>query len=92
MKRYLHLAVFRCDQCQGPVVAASVAVRENVISKETDRQEIGAICVACGYKQSQATEPDSPRHFPPTEWHDNGVELFKQKSAFVATLDHRLRD
>jgi hypothetical protein len=38
MKRqYLHLSVYRCDQCQGPVVTASLAVRENEISKETDK-------------------------------------------------------
>jgi hypothetical protein len=67
-KQYLHLSVFRCDNCQGPVVAASLGVRENEISKETDKQEIGAMCLACGHKQIGATQPGIARHFPPTEW------------------------
>jgi hypothetical protein len=35
-KQYLHLSVYSCDQCDGPVVTGSLAVRENEISKETD--------------------------------------------------------
>ena len=68
-KHYLHLAVYRCDQCQGPVVTGSLTARENEISKETEKQEIGAICLACGYRQSEATAPGVARHFPPAEWH-----------------------
>jgi RNase P subunit RPR2 len=70
MKRqFLHLSVFHCDECHGPVVTASLAVRENEISKETDKEEIGSMCLSCGHKQSRATEPGVMRHFPPTEWH-----------------------
>jgi DNA-directed RNA polymerase subunit RPC12/RpoP len=69
MKRqYLHLSVYRCDTCQGPVVTASLAVRENEISKETDKRELGARCLACGHQQIASTVPGVARHFPPTEW------------------------
>ena len=67
-KQYLHLSVYRCDQCQGPVVTGSLAVRENEISKETEKQEVGAICISCGYRQSKVTAPGVTRHFPQTEW------------------------
>src|SRR3954447_6221796 len=57
MKRhYLHLSVCRCDKCHGPVVTGSLAVRQNEISKETEKQEIGAICLSCGYRQNTAIE------------------------------------
>jgi hypothetical protein len=69
MKRqYLHLSAYACDKCAGPVVASSTAVRENEISKETDLREVGAICLSCGHRPGQATEPGLTRHFPPTPW------------------------
>ena len=67
-KRYLHLSAFSCDQCAGPVVAGSLAVRENAISKETDIRDVGAICLSCGHRQSKATEPGLTRNFPPMQW------------------------
>jgi hypothetical protein len=67
-KQYLHLSAYACDKCAGPVIAGSVAVRENEISKETDLQEVGAICLSCGHRQSKATEPGLTRNFPPTPW------------------------
>jgi hypothetical protein len=67
-QQYLHLSAYSCDKCAGPVIAGSVAVRENEISKETDIQEVGAICLSCGHRQSEATEPGLTRHFPPTRW------------------------
>jgi hypothetical protein len=72
-KHYLHLAVYRCDKCQGPVVTGSVAVRESEISKETEKQEIGAICLLCGYRQSKATEPAHARHLLPMDWPPEGA-------------------
>jgi hypothetical protein len=66
--KYLHLSAYACDQCAGPVVAGSTAVRENEISNETDVQDVGAICLSCGYRQSQATEPGLTRSFPPVRW------------------------
>jgi len=69
MKRhYLHLSVCRCDKCHGPVVTGSLAVRQNEISKETEKQEIGAICLSCGYRQNTATEGTQARHLMPMEW------------------------
>jgi hypothetical protein len=44
-KQYLHLSAYPCDVCKGPVVAGSLAVRENVISKETDIRQVEE--VAC---------------------------------------------
>jgi hypothetical protein len=37
-RQYLHLSAYSCDKCTGPVIAASLAVRENEISKETDNK------------------------------------------------------
>jgi hypothetical protein len=67
-KQYLHLSVYCCDSCAGPVVAGSTAVRENEISKETDIRQVGAICLTCGHRQSRATEPGLTHSFLPTQW------------------------
>ncbi|MGD0824724.1 MAG: hypothetical protein ABR908_09095 [Terriglobales bacterium] len=72
-KQYLHLSAYSCDQCAGPVVAGVIAVRENEISKETDVREVGAICLACGHRQSKATEPGFTRSFAPTRWESVNV-------------------
>ena len=69
MKRqYLHLSAYPCDTCAGPVIAGSLAVRENEISKETDIRSVGSICLSCGHRQSTATEPARVRHLLPMEW------------------------
>jgi hypothetical protein len=69
MKRqYLHLSAYSCDKCTGPVVAGSLAVRENEISKETDVRQVGSICLSCGHRQSKATEAGVTRDFPPVQW------------------------
>jgi len=67
-KQYLHLSVYSCDKCSGPVVAGSLAVRENEISKETDIKQVGAICLSCGHRQSEMTGLGIPQQFPPVEW------------------------
>ena len=67
-KQYLHLSAYSCDKCSGPVIAGSLAVRENEISKETDIRQVGAICLTCGHRQAQATELGVTRHFPPVPW------------------------
>ena len=89
MKRhYLHLSVYRCEKCQGPVVTGSVAVRQNEISKETEKKEIGAVCLSCGSRQSTATEGADARHLMPLEWAP--VESIKTSSlttAFVEALN-----
>ena len=67
-KQYLHLSAYKCDMCAGPVIAGSLAVRENEISKETDARQVGAICLSCGHRQNRATEPARPRHLLPIAW------------------------
>ncbi len=67
-KQYLHLSAYACDLCAGPVVAGSVAVRENEISRETDIRQVGAICLSCGHRQSGPTEPARVHHLLPIEW------------------------
>jgi hypothetical protein len=67
-KQYLHLSAYACDECNGPVIAGSVAVRENEISKETGITPVGAICLSCGHRQSGPTEPGRARHLSPIEW------------------------
>jgi len=67
-KQYLHLSVYPCDKCEGPVVSGSVAVRENEISRETGIREVGATCISCGHGQNQASESSFARNLPPIEW------------------------
>jgi hypothetical protein len=67
-KQYLHLSAYSCDQCHGPVVAGSLAVRESDISKETEIIQVGAICLSCGHRQSRNTDAGVTRNFPPVQW------------------------
>jgi len=67
-KQYLHLSAYDCDVCAGPVITGSVAVRENEISRETGIQEVGAICLSCGHRQSKPTGTARIRHLLPIEW------------------------
>ena len=39
-KQYLHLSAYPCDTCAGTVIAGSLAVRENAISKEADVRQV----------------------------------------------------
>jgi hypothetical protein len=71
-KQYLHLSVYPCDACAGPVVAGSTAVRENEISKETGIRQVGAICLSCGHRQDKATDPARVRHLLPIAWEGAG--------------------
>lgn len=68
-KHYLHLLAYPCETCGGPVISASISVGENEISKETDIKPVGAaICLSCGHRQSNPTEPALVRHLLPIEW------------------------
>jgi hypothetical protein len=67
-KHYLHLSAYSCDKCAGPVISGSTAVRENEISEETEIQRVGAVCLSCGHRQSEATSPGVTRGFPPVQW------------------------
>jgi hypothetical protein len=72
-RHYLHLSVYPCDLCAGPVVAGSTAVRENEIQRETNIQQVGAICLSCGHRQDKATAPACVRHLPPIAWEPASV-------------------
>jgi hypothetical protein len=67
-KQYLHLSAYFCDKCAGPVIAGSLGVRENEISKETEIRQVGAMCLSCGHRQSEAKEPAVARCLSPLEW------------------------
>jgi RNase P subunit RPR2 len=67
-KQYLRLSLYSCDNCQGPVVSGSLAVRENEISKETEIRQVGAVCLSCGNRQGAMTEPGIKRRFLPVSW------------------------
>ena len=72
-KQYLHLSAYPCDTCAGPVIAGSLGVRENEISKETDVRQVGSICLSCGHRQSSVTAPARVRHLLPMEWAPAGT-------------------
>jgi hypothetical protein len=87
-KHYLHLSVYRCDKCQGPVVKGSLSVRENEISKETEKLEIGAICVSCGHRQNAATGAARVRHLLPMDWPPaDSINASHLTTAFVGALN-----
>ena len=87
-KQYLHLSAFPCDACEGPVVAGSLGVRENEISKETDIRQVGAICLSCGHRQITATAPARVRHLPPMEWAPGEtIKASHLTTAFVEALN-----
>jgi hypothetical protein len=65
---YLHLRAFPCDICDGPVVTGSTAVCESDIQQETEITQVGAICLSCGRRQSEATAPERASDFPPVLW------------------------
>jgi hypothetical protein len=65
-KEYLHLSLYRCTNCKGPVVAASSGIREGDITRESEIKLLGAVCLSCGNRQLE--EPDNVRRFPPVQW------------------------
>ena len=86
-KQYLHLLAYPCDRCAGPIVAGSLAVRENEISKETDIRQTGAICLSCGHRPSNASEPARLVHFSPVEWGSVSlIEASHLRTAYVEAL------
>jgi hypothetical protein len=72
-KQYLHLSAYACDKCAVPVIAGSLAFRESEMSKETNIKQVGSVCLSCGNRQSQATEPEPARHLSPMEWHSESA-------------------
>jgi hypothetical protein len=77
-KQYLHLSAYTCDICSGPVIAGSLGVRENEISKESEISAVGAICISCGHRQDKATEPGRPRYFFPIEWENVSIKVVER--------------
>jgi hypothetical protein len=65
---YLHLSVFACEKCKGPVVVGSLGTRRDDISKETDIKEVGAVCIACGFRPGIMIEQPVEHRFRPVEW------------------------
>ena len=87
-KQYLHLSAYSCDECHGPVVSASLAVRENAISKETDIRQVGATCLSCGHRQPNPSGAVAVRHFPPMEWEPaDAIDLRNLTTASVEALN-----
>jgi hypothetical protein len=88
-KHYLHLSAYPCDSCAGPVIAGSIGVRENEISKETDLRPVAApICLSCGSRQSAATGPARARHLLPIEWEPLSVNgASPAKAAYLEAIN-----
>jgi hypothetical protein len=90
-KQYLHLSVYSCDKCSGPVVAGSLAVRENEISKETDIKPVGAICLSCGHRQSKMKGLGIAQQFPPVEWEQQTLsDMSHPATAFQGMLNRAI--
>jgi hypothetical protein len=70
------------------VIAGSLSVRENEISKETDIRQVGAICLSCGHRQWAAPEPVRARHMMPMEWMPaDAVKASRLTNAFVEAVN-----
>lgn len=81
-RQYLHLSAYSCEKCTGPVIAGSLAVRENEISKETDVRQVGALCLSCGHRPSDAAGTEGVRHFSPVEWESaNAIDIRRRTAA-----------
>src|SRR5512146_1770081 len=65
-KQHLHLCVYRCETCGGPVVAGSLGIRETEITKEIDIRQVGTVCLSCGHGQEK--NETVARHFLQVEW------------------------
>jgi hypothetical protein len=88
-KNYLHLSAYRCDACNGPVIAGSTAVRENEISKETDITPVGAICLSCGHRPGKVIEPALVRHLLPIAWDQLRPTSVQESTAALAEALNR---
>lgn len=89
-KHYLHLCVYSCDQCGGPVISGSTAVRENEISKEIEIRQVGAICLSCAHRQSESVSPHEKRDFPPVQW--DGPKVMQPEHLVSATFEEISRE
>jgi hypothetical protein len=86
--QYLHVSAYLCERCKGPVISGSTGVRENEISKETEVQQVGAICLSCGHRQSKATGHGGTRDFPPVQWDvENAIDTEHLVSAYFEEIN-----
>jgi len=65
---YLHLSAFPCANCNGPVIAGSLGTRPDDITREINVREIGALCLACGFRPESVVEPSVGHRFRPVQW------------------------
>ena len=72
---YLHLSAFNCVSCNGPVISATVASRDNEIQRETDIRRIGSICLSCGKRYDSLPTSRAVRHIAPFEWTPSDLPL-----------------
>jgi hypothetical protein len=65
---HLHIFAVRCAKCNGPVIVGSLGTRPDDISSEINIRELGAICLACGFKPEIVAEPAVEHRFRPVPW------------------------
>ena len=65
---FLHLYAFRCTQCNGPVIVGSLGTRPDDISREINVRQIGALCLACGFRPEIIVDPAVEHRFRPVQW------------------------
>jgi hypothetical protein len=65
---FLHLSAFPCEKCSGPVIAGWLGTRRDDISRETDIRNVGATCIACGFRPEIVAEQSVDHRFRPVEW------------------------
>ncbi len=71
----LHLSLYRCTQCNGPVVAANLGAAGPVgatgsgnVPQPATLTPVGARCLRCGHVQNNPHGPVIP--FPPQAWEE----------------------
>ncbi len=72
----LHVIIYRCTECNGPVVAVSLGqagpvgeVGEGIDLPHGELNQIGnPTCVQCGHIQNDASEPGAAIQLPPVPW------------------------
>ncbi len=67
-KHYLHIAVSRCKQCQGPLIDGWAGTKNSDIERETEIKPIGLMCLSCGAQPERTTSRDAEVFFRPVEW------------------------
>lgn len=66
--KYLHISVYLCDECEGPVIAGAYGIRETEVSRESALTQVGAVCLSCGNRKTEQNDAKVVRQFAPVEW------------------------